>query len=456
MGSRHPSGLRPDRANPEGFALLSPPRGHPPARPTAGSDTSRLRRGPARAGSTSGPRHPKDSCRERAMRGLLRILGVDPGSQATGYGVIDCVLPASYGTWPTVCCVRPKSGSLAACASRHLARDARRGASSLTRPDVGKRGTGLRRGEPPFGSGAGPGAGGGPGRARLPRVSPSSSTRPPRIKQSVTGSGRAAKAQMQRMVRRVLALERTPANRRRRCALAAAICHAHAGRLEALEIRRPMRRRSGRRSADPGEARAVIARLEGVLLERTPTRVVIDVQRCRLRGVRAVLDLCGAAGRGQDRSRCASTPTPGRARCSYSVSRPRSSGWPSSYCYARAGWDPSSPRRSCPGSKRRTSRRRFATATPRLCALCRASEPRWPTASWSSCATARISCRPPVLASGGQTAGAAPAPPARDQALSALLNLGYPKPQADRALEGLDDELNVEDFVRSALKRLSR
>ena len=55
----------------------------------------------------------------------------------------------------------------------------------------------------------------------------------------------------------------------------------------------------------------------------------------------------------------------------------------------------------------------------------------------------------------------ASAPPAREQALSALLNLGYAKAQAERVLADVerDDEVAdapVEAWVRGALKRLAR
>jgi Holliday junction DNA helicase RuvA len=53
------------------------------------------------------------------------------------------------------------------------------------------------------------------------------------------------------------------------------------------------------------------------------------------------------------------------------------------------------------------------------------------------------------------------APPAREQALSALLNLGYPKAQAERVLADVDradevDEVSVESLVRASLQRLAR
>ena len=72
------------------------------------------------------------------------------------------------------------------------------------------------------------------------------------IKQSVTGSGRAAKAQMQRAVRRLLGLDRAPPADAAD-ALAAAVCHAQRGRLEALDVRRRVSRR--RRSGPPVRVR---------------------------------------------------------------------------------------------------------------------------------------------------------------------------------------------------------
>ena len=49
---------------------------------------------------------------------------------------------------------------------------------------------------------------------------------PARVKQAVCGYGRAEKAQVQRMVRAILALERTPRPDHAADALAVAICHA--------------------------------------------------------------------------------------------------------------------------------------------------------------------------------------------------------------------------------------
>jgi Holliday junction DNA helicase RuvA len=66
-----------------------------------------------------------------------------------------------------------------------------------------------------------------------------------------------------------------------------------------------------------------------------------------------------------------------------------------------------------------------------------------------------------LMLSQGDTPLASALPAAREQALSALLNLGYAKAQAERVLgdverdEEVDDE-SVESMVRAALKRLAR
>jgi len=66
-----------------------------------------------------------------------------------------------------------------------------------------------------------------------------------------------------------------------------------------------------------------------------------------------------------------------------------------------------------------------------------------------------------VRASGALPASAAAGTPeGREQALSALLNLGYPRNHAERALaeveSGIAPDADVEPWVRAALKRLSR
>ena len=68
------------------------------------------------------------------------------------------------------------------------------------------------------------------------------------IKQAVTGTGAAPKAQVQTMVRRLLSLDRRPAQDAAD-GLAAAICHAHSARWLALGGRALPRRRTRRTSS---------------------------------------------------------------------------------------------------------------------------------------------------------------------------------------------------------------
>ncbi|HEX5482323.1 MAG TPA: crossover junction endodeoxyribonuclease RuvC [Terriglobia bacterium] len=67
-----------------------------------------------------------------------------------------------------------------------------------------------------------------------------------RIKQSVTGNGNASKAQVQRAIRQFFSLEKTPHPPDVADALAAALCYANSLRLgQDLRIRRKSRRRPG-------------------------------------------------------------------------------------------------------------------------------------------------------------------------------------------------------------------
>lgn len=174
-----------------------------------------------------------------------RILGIDPGSGVTGYGIVerrdDALVHVAHGTL-RASAAASAAGRLAALhrallevIERHrpdavsveqvfVARGARAAlvlgqARGVALAAVGSAGLGLHE------------------------------YAPARIKQSVTGNGRAAKLQVQRMVRRLLHLERTPASDAAD-ALAAAICHAKASRLEGLLPHR--RGGSGRRRRAAG------------------------------------------------------------------------------------------------------------------------------------------------------------------------------------------------------------
>ncbi len=187
---------------------------------------------------------------ERQQTGLaegsrLRVLGVDPGSQATGYGVIDRF--GSELRWVSHGVLRPaRSAALAprlATLMRELSAVIAQYAPDVASVEdvfvaVSPRSAlvlGQARGAALAALGA----------ASIPLVQYA----PARIKQAVAGSGRAPKDQMQRIVKRMLSLASAPAADAAD-ALAAAICHARAGPLE--RVRRPRTRPRVRlRDVDP-------------------------------------------------------------------------------------------------------------------------------------------------------------------------------------------------------------
>jgi crossover junction endodeoxyribonuclease RuvC len=159
----------------------------------------------------------------------MRILGIDPGSVATGFGVVDSkagkLIHVVHGTFrPT-----PRSSPAERLHYLHQAisevvRDHAPDAAVVEQVFVSASARsalvlGQARGVALAAVGAG-------GRA----VAEYSASR---IKLAVTGNGRAGKAQVQNMVQRLLELDRVPAQDAAD-ALAAAICHANAGRIGAL------------------------------------------------------------------------------------------------------------------------------------------------------------------------------------------------------------------------------
>jgi crossover junction endodeoxyribonuclease RuvC len=167
-----------------------------------------------------------------AARPRLRVLGVDPGSQATGYGVIDRI--GSELHWVSHGVLRPtRSASLALRLAALMAQF--RDVIEQYQPDVASVEDVFVAVSPRSALVLGQARGAvlvALGAAAIPLVEYA----PARIKQAVAGNGRAAKDRMQRMVQRQLALGTAPASDAAD-ALAAAICHAHAGPLE--RVRRP-------------------------------------------------------------------------------------------------------------------------------------------------------------------------------------------------------------------------
>jgi crossover junction endodeoxyribonuclease RuvC len=175
---------------------------------------------------------------------LMRILGIDPGSVATGFGVVESVggklVHVAHGT------LRPPRNSPVA-GRLHFLHDAVAAVMRDYSPDAAaveqvfvsaSPRSALILGQARGVALAAVGASG----AAVAEYAAS------RIKQAVTGSGRAGKRQVQDMVRRLLELDRAPPSDAAD-ALAAAICHAHAGRLGALALAASARSRRSRSPA---------------------------------------------------------------------------------------------------------------------------------------------------------------------------------------------------------------
>ena len=175
----------------------------------------------------------------------MRILGIDPGSSVTGYGVVERgagrLVHVAHGT------LRPPRSLPLASRLDHLHRTvgeviARHEPDCVVVEQVfvaASPRSALVLGQARGAILAAVAAGG------LP-VNEYAATR---IKRSVTGNGRANKQQVKLMVRRLLALDQLPVSDAAD-ALATAISHANAGRLDSMGVeRRTGRRRSGSRTA---------------------------------------------------------------------------------------------------------------------------------------------------------------------------------------------------------------
>ncbi len=163
-----------------------------------------------------------------AAAASLRILGVDPGSVALGWGVIDSYNSARLARVAsgTIRGRGERAARLAAIcdAIQELCERFRPAVLSLEQSFVGDNvQSAFRLGEV---RGAVMVAA---GRARVAVAEYS----PAQIKLAVAGSGRAAKAQMQAMVSRLLAVDQV-LGEDEADALGAAICHVNAGQFAAL------------------------------------------------------------------------------------------------------------------------------------------------------------------------------------------------------------------------------
>jgi crossover junction endodeoxyribonuclease RuvC len=171
----------------------------------------------------------------------MRILGIDPGSSATGYGVIERregkLVHVAHGV------VRPLAGApLASRLDQLYTTISDVIAQHL--PDCGVVEEVFVAASPRSALVLGQARG-----AILAAVAragvPVNEYAPARIKRAVTGNGRATKQQVKTMVKRLLSLDRVPASDAAD-ALAAAIAFANAGRLEALGVNAGAGRRGSR------------------------------------------------------------------------------------------------------------------------------------------------------------------------------------------------------------------
>ena len=163
---------------------------------------------------------------------------------------------------------------------------------------------------------------------------------PAEIKRAVVGYGRAEKHQVQQMVKLLLGLDEPPSPHDAADALAVAICHVHSdARRPAAATAlatigaprrppgagartvRPRARGAPRPGARTGRRRRMIAFLRGRVLEKQPNR---SSSTCTGVGydVHVPLSTYYDIGERAPRSRCASTRTCARTRCSCTASSP--------------------------------------------------------------------------------------------------------------------------------------
>ena len=152
----------------------------------------------------------------------MRVLGIDPGTAACGYGIVHesdgRIRAIAHGWWQTSARERPELrlktifDGVQALIAEHAPdavalEESFVGADARTALSVGQaRGAVLV--------------------AAAAAVIECTEYAPSRVKQTVCGYGRAEKAQVQRMVRAILSMDTIPTPNHAADALAVAICHA--------------------------------------------------------------------------------------------------------------------------------------------------------------------------------------------------------------------------------------
>ncbi len=167
----------------------------------------------------------------------MKVLGIDPGTAACGYGIVHesdgRLREVASGVWRTSARERPHARLLAIFAGvQELIAEHEPDAVALEESFVGADArialsVGQARGAVLVACAL----------AEVPCVE----YPPARVKQAVCGYGRADKAQVQRMVKAILALDRSPSPHHAADALAVAICHSLAPPLLRLQTAEPSR-----------------------------------------------------------------------------------------------------------------------------------------------------------------------------------------------------------------------
>ncbi len=164
----------------------------------------------------------------------MRVLGIDPGSNVTGYGVVEGASEGSAGlthvAHGNIRLQRESSQTL----RLYRLHEALLEIIDTHRPDIAAVEQVFVAASPRSALILGQ-ARGAALAALGARGVATTEYAPTQIKQAVTGGGRSSKKQVQVMVRRLLDLETSP-QADAADALAAAICHARAGRLQQLEV----------------------------------------------------------------------------------------------------------------------------------------------------------------------------------------------------------------------------
>ena len=169
----------------------------------------------------------------------MRILGIDPGLQVTGFGVID--KRGAKLAYVTSGCVKTPAGELAQ--RLRVILDGLAQVIAASTPQVAAVEKVFVNVNPQSTLALGQARGTAICAAVLAGLAVAEYTAL-QVKQAVVGNGHASKEQVQHMVRRLLQLPGDPSPDAAD-ALACAICHAHGGRLGALGLR-GTRRKAGR------------------------------------------------------------------------------------------------------------------------------------------------------------------------------------------------------------------